>query len=385
MMDQTNDEKICKDFATMGLKENLLRGIFGYGFEQPSEIQSKAILPVIQNRDLVAQAQSGTGKTGTFVIGALQQVDETVEGCQGIIIAPVRELAYQIAEVLRNIGQYLNVKPVVCVGKDNIHDARRNLNKGTSIVIGTPGRIIDMIERGYLSTRLLKILIMDEADEMLSRSFLPQIKKIIQEVPTDTQICIFSATMPYEALDITKHFLVDPVEILVKQEDLTLDGISQFHIDVGQERWKFETFCDLYDIVSISQSMVYVNTKEKADWLKENLVNRKFTVSVIHSGMKATERSDIMKEFRKGNTRILISTDMLSRGIDIQQVSIVINYDLPKNKECYLHRIGRSGRFGRKGVAINLVAKQDFWKLKDLERFYGIHIDPMPAEIGSFI
>jgi superfamily II DNA/RNA helicase len=380
-----NDDNSFKEFESMGLKDNLLRGIYSYGFEAPSEIQSKAIVHIASGKDLIAQAQSGTGKTGTFVIGVLNQIDHEADGCQGIIIAPVRELAYQIADVLKNIGQYLGVKPVVCVGGDNIHDAKKSLAKGTSVVIGTPGRIIDMIERGFLSTRSLKILVLDEADEMLSKSFLHQIKRIVQEIPPTTQVCVFSATMPYEALELTKHFMVDPVSILVNQDQLSLEGITQFYIDIGQERWKLETFCDLYDLVSISQSMVYVNTKEKADYLRDCLLNRKFTVSVIHSGMKPSERSDIMKEFRRGNTRILISTDMLSRGIDVQQVSIVINFDLPKNNECYIHRIGRSGRYGRKGVAINLVSKQDFWRLKEIEKHYGIHIESMPKEIEPYL
>lgn len=384
-MDQNTELKICEDFEEMNLKENLLRGIYGYGFEKPSEIQSKAIVQVATGRDIIAQAQSGTGKTGTFVISTLQQIDDTVEGCQAIILAPVRELAFQIGEVAKSIGNYLNIKPVVCVGGSNIYDARRELSEGTTIVVGTPGRVIDMIERGFLSTRMLRMMVLDEADEMLSSSFLTQIKKIIMEVPETTQVCLFSATMPQEVLEITKHFMENPVNILVQQDQLTLDGISQFYVDVGQEKWKFETFCDLYELISISQSMVYVNTKHKADWMRDTLEERKFTVSVIHSGMTPAERTAIMKQFRNGDTRILISTDMLSRGIDVQQVSIVINYDVPNNRESYLHRIGRSGRFGRKGVAINLVSRQDFWKIDELKKFYSTNIEPLPEEINSFL
>ena len=372
-------------FESMGLRENVLRGLFSYGFEKPSEIQAKAIPFLITKRDIIAQAQSGTGKTATFVTGALQNIDEDLNKCQGIIIAPVRELAYQIADVITHLGQHTKVKSIVCVGGDNINESRKQLEHGNNIVVGTPGRILDMIERGYLKTVDIKILILDEADELLSRSFIDQIKNIVQTIPKTTQICVFSATMPLEALDITRHFLVNPSTILVEPQQLTLDGITQFYIDVGQERYKFETFCDLYDMVSVSQSMVYVNTKDRAERLREDLLDKNFTVSVIHSGMRSTDRNEIMKDFRKGKTRILVSTDLLSRGIDIQQVSIVINYDLPKNNESYLHRIGRSGRFGRKGVAINLVSRQDFWRMRDIERHYSIVINKMPSQISNYL
>jgi translation initiation factor 4A len=384
-VENTNSIEIVDSFDDMGLKENLLRGIYSHGFEKPSMIQSKAVVPISSGRDVLAQSQSGTGKTGAFVIGALQRIDDTKDGCQAMVVTPTRELAEQILDVCTSISQYVNVKPVLCVGGSNIYDAKKSIESGCTVVIGTPGRIIDMIERRFLSTENIKLMIMDEADEMLSNSFLQQIKIIIQNIPTTSQICLFSATLPVEVVDLTKKFMDNPQHILVKKEQLTLEGIKQFYIDVDNEKWKLDTFCDLYNIMSISQSMIYVNTKRKAESLQNLLKDRNFTVSVIHSNMSHSERSAIMKEFRNGGTRILISTDLLSRGIDIQQVSIVINYDLPNNKECYIHRIGRSGRFGRKGVAINFATSRDTWKLDELQEFYQTKIEPMPSNIAELI
>ena len=383
-MDSNETETYVNDFEKMNLSDNLLRGIYAYGFEKPSEIQSKAIIPIIKKRDIIAQSQSGTGKTGAFTIGTLQLIDENTDGLQAIIIAPIRELAVQINDVCSNLGQFLKKKPVLCVGGSNIQDCRRDLNKG-SIVIGCPGRIIDMMEKGYLVTKNIKVLVLDEADELLSNSFVKQIRLIVEQLPSKTQICLFSATMPPSVVELSKKFMNNPETIFVKPEQLTLEGIKQFYIDIKYENWKFDTFCDLYNVISISQSIVYVNTKKKAEWLSVNLIKKNFTVSIIRGDMEASERTAIMKDFRSGNTRILISTDLLSRGIDIQQVSVVINYDLPNNNECYIHRIGRSGRFGRKGVAINFATTRDLWRIKELEEFYSTAIEDMPDNINDFI
>lgn len=373
-------------FDEMGLKEPLLRGIFAYGFERPSTIQGRAIVPVTEGLDIIAQSQSGTGKTGTFVISSLQRINEEEDGCQVIIISHTRELAYQTYDVCTNIGQYIkNVVPVVCVGGANIHDARNKLKTGANIVIGTPGRIIDMMERRFLKTDKVKLLILDEADEMLSPGFENQVKDIVSGIPKESQICLFSATMPGAVMDLSEKFMNNPQKILIKNEELTLEGIRQFYINVNEDKHKFATFCDLYECISVSQSIVYVNTKRRADQLKEMLEDNNFTVSVMHSDMDSDERQDIMKQFRSGVTRILLTTDLLSRGIDVQQVSVVINYDIPNNKECYIHRIGRSGRFGRKGVAINFTTDRDYWKVEELSRFYNTEIQSMPSDIGEII
>ncbi|QKF93683.1 ATP-dependent RNA helicase DEAD-box [Fadolivirus algeromassiliense] len=379
-------EQLIDNFDAMNLKENLLRGVYSYGFERPSLIQSKAIPIITQRRDLIAQSHSGTGKTGAFTISTLQNLDDKVNGCQALIIAHTKELAQQISDVCSNIGQYLPVKTVLCIGGQDINVTRTELNSPNPIVvIGTPGRVIDLIKRRYLSTRLLRILVVDEADEMFSRSFQEQMRNIINVIPQNAQICLFSATVTDQMLALTGKFMRDPESILIEKEHLTLDGIRQFYVNVETDLWKFETFCDLYDIISVSQTIVYVNSIKRGDELKYQLEEKKFTVSLIHSGMTVPERNVIMKDFRMGKTRILISTDLLSRGIDIQQISVVINYDLPRDKECYIHRIGRSGRFGRKGIAINLVSRNEERTLYELKNYYKTVIDPMPNNIQQFL
>ncbi len=379
------EQQLIDNFDKMNLKKNLLRGIYGYGFEQPSLIQSKAIPLVMNGRDTIAQSQSGTGKTGTFTISILQRIDENVNGVQCIIVSHTRELAQQITTVCKSLGQYLNVTPVLCVGGQDIQLTRDELSNSPVIIIGTPGRIIDLIKRKFLSTELLKMLVVDEADELLSINFQEQLKTIVQLIPESSQICLFSATMPCEMFDVTEKFMVNPQRILIEKENLTLDGIQQFYVNVTNDQWKFETLCDIYDIISVSQTIVYVNSIKRGIDLKNGLDNKKFTVSLLHSNMSVDERTNIMKEFRNGKTRILISTDLLSRGIDIQQISIVVNYDIPKNKECYLHRIGRSGRFGRKGIAINLVSRYEGRLLDNIKNHYKIQINEMPENIQQLI
>ncbi len=371
-----------ENFEDMGLKMSLMRGIFAYGFERPSRIQSQAIVPMSAGHDIVAQAQSGTGKTGTFVISTLQRIDDTKAGCQAIIVSPTRELSQQIANVCEGIGSHLKVTPVLCIGGTNIHDSRKALSSGATVAIGTPGRLIDMIERGFLQVQDIKMFVVDEADEMFSSSFEYQLTSLIQNLPSASQICLFSATMTPEFLEHTSTLMRDPLHILVKTEELTLEGIQQFYINVGDERWKYDTLKDIYNLISVNQAIIYVNTVHRAEMLRDYLVRDNFTVSAINGKMESSERTRIVKEFREGTTRVLISTDLLSRGIDIQQISVVIIYDLPNNKSAYIHRIGRSGRFGRKGTAINFVTERDVWKLEELEHYYATQIKEMPEKVA---
>lgn len=375
---QSNEITQYKEFEQMGLKESILRGIYAYGFEHPSKIQSLAICPIIKGGDIIAQAQSGTGKTGTFVISTLERVDESIEGTQCIIVSHTRELAIQTQKVALALSHYTKINFVLCIGKTNIQDARRELKNGPTVANGTPGRILDMINRKYLLTDKVKMLVLDEADEMLSSSFREQVKSIILSLPEDVQICIFSATMPQEALEITTRFMINPTRILVKHDELTLEGIKQFYVNVRENQYKFLTLCDIYQNLSIAQSIIFVNTKKCAEILNKKLTEKGFTVSMIHSEMEQTERTEIMTNFRAGSTRILISTDLLARGIDVHQVSLVINYDIPSDKECYIHRIGRSGRFGRRGRAINFATDRDLWKIEDLQRYYETQINELP-------
>jgi len=246
-------------------------------------------------------------------------------------------------------------------------------------------RHCDLLKRRRFDVNRLRVFVLDEADQMLSRGFKEEIYEIFKFLPRDVQVCLFSATMPPEILDLTSKFMRDPVRILVKKDELTLEGIQQFYIAIEKEEWKMETLCDLYETVTITQAIIYCNTRQKVDFLKDQLEKRFFTCSVMHSDMDQEERNLIMREFRSGSSRILISTDLLARGIDVQQVSLVINYDLPTNLESYLHRIGRAGRFGRKGVAINMVSNRDVRTMRDIEKYYCTQIEEMPANIAEIM
>ncbi|CAJ0933897.1 unnamed protein product, partial [Mesorhabditis belari] len=380
-----NWEAITETFDQMNLKENLLRGIYAFGFEKPSAIQQRAIVPCCTGRDVIAQAQSGTGKTATFSISILQRIDEKDPVVQALVMAPTRELAQQIQKVMGALGDYLNISVHPCIGGTSIRDDQRKLEGGVHVVVGTPGRVNDMIGRGILHTDKIKMFVLDEADEMLSRGFKDQIYEVFKYMPQDVQVVLLSATMPVEVLDVTQRFMRDPIRILVKKEELTLEGIRQFYVNVGKDEFKFETLCDLYDAINVTQAVIFCNTRRRVDQLTELMTAKKFTVSSMHGDMEQQEREGIMREFRSGSSRVLITTDLLARGIDVQQVSLVINYDLPSNRENYIHRIGRSGRFGRKGVAINFVTDNDARQLKDIETFYTTIIDEMPMDIADLL
>jgi len=362
-----------------------LRGIYAYGFEKPSAIQQRAIVPCCQQRDVIAQAQSGTGKTATFAVAILQQIDTSLKECQALVLAPTRELALQIQKVIAALGDYLQVQVHACIGGTNVKEDQRRLDVGTHVIVGTPGRVNDMIERRSLRTNKIKLFVLDEADEMLSRGFKDQIYDVFKFMPQNIQVILLSATMPAEVLEVTKRFMRDPVRILVKKEELTLEGIRQFYVFVEKEDWKLDTLCDLYETVSITQAVIFCNTRRKVDWLTDQMAKRKFTVSAMHGDMDQAQRDMIMREFRSGSSRVLITTDLLARGIDVQSVSLVINYDLPSNRENYIHRIGRSGRFGRKGVAINFVTEEDKRTLKDIEQFYNTTVDEMPMNVADML
>uniref|UniRef100_UPI00358F3755 eukaryotic initiation factor 4A-II isoform X3 n=1 Tax=Myxine glutinosa TaxID=7769 RepID=UPI00358F3755 len=370
---ESNWNEIVDNFDDMSLKESLLRGIYAYGFEKPSAIQQRAIIPCIKGYDVIAQAQSGTGKTATFAISILQLLDVELQETQALVLAPTRELAQQIQKVMVSLGDYLGSSCHACIGGTNLRSEISTLTAKTPhIVVGTPGRVFDMLNRGHLY-------------EMLSRGFKDQIYEIFQKLNSNIQVVLLSATMPAEVLDVTTKFMREPVRILVKKEELTLEGIKQFYINVEREEWKLDTLCDLYETLTITQAVIFLNTRRKVDWLTEKMQARDFTVSAMHGDMDQKERDLIMREFRSGSSRVLITTDLLARGIDVQQVSLVINYDLPTNRENYIHRIGRGGRFGRKGVAINFVTTEDKRILRDIESFYNTQIEEMPMNVADLI
>jgi len=343
------------------------------------------IKPIIDGRDTIGQAQSGTGKTATFVIGCLQRIDCGLQACQVLILAPTRELAHQIQRVALALGDYSGVKCHSCIGGTSIRDDIGKLRECQHLVVGTPGRVFDMIGKRHLRVDDLVTFVLDEADEMLSRGFKDQIYNIFKTLPPNIQVCLFSATMPPEILDLTTKFMRDAVRILVKKDELTLEGIRQFYVAIEKEEWKLDTLCDLYETLTISQAIIYCNTRRKVDILDDQLTRRDFTISTMHADMDQKERDLVMREFRSGSSRVLISTDLLARGIDVQQVNLVINYDLPQQMENYIHRIGRSGRFGRKGAAINFVTNSDVRAMKDIERYYHTQIEEMPMDIADLI
>lgn len=377
--------KVYSSFEAMDLKEDLLRGIYAYGFESPSAIQSRAIPQIISGRDTIAQAQSGTGKTGTFAVSMLEVISTRTKDTQALVLSPTRELAIQINSVIRALGDYMNVQTHACIGGKSVGEDMKELRKGQHVVSGTPGRVKDMIKRHVLDTRHIKMIVMDEADTLLEHGFLDDIYDIYRYLPPATQVVVVSATLPHDVLKMTAKFMTDPVRILVKRDELTLEGLKQYFIAVEKEDWKFDTLCDLYDTLTITQAVIFCNTKAKVDWLADKMKQANFTVVSMHGDMDQKQRDSIMREFRQGNSRVLISTDVWARGIDVQQVSLVINYDLPASRENYIHRIGRSGRFGRKGVAINFVADEELQMLHDIEQYYSTQIDEMPVNIGDMV
>jgi translation initiation factor 4A len=372
-------------FDEMNLKENLLRGIYAYGFEQPSEIQKRSIPHFITGRDVIAQAQSGTGKTGAFSIGSLNNIDEEIDKTQCIILSPTRELAEQTYLFIKEISKYTKIKCEKVVGGTNVRDCQQALEKSPHVVIGTPGRITDMIRRNSLYTDGIKNFVVDEADEMLSQGFIDSIREIFNYIPKNTVVYLFSATIPDEILDLSENFMNNPEKILVKKENLTLEGISQYYINVKRHNWKLDTMIDIYGAINISQCIIYVNHKQRLIEIASKLNDMNYPVGCIHGDLRTQEREEIINSFRIGDIRILLSTDLLSRGIDVQQLSLVINYDLPINKETYIHRIGRSGRYGRKGVAINFITDRDINELEELIRFYDTKIEEMPQDIENII
>lgn len=369
-------QPIINTWDDLNLKTDLLRGIYSYGFENPSDIQKKAIYPIINKNDVIAQAQSGSGKTGTFSISALQLVDTSINETQILIIAPTRELAVQIYNVITNIGINMNelrVKSLVGGSsvKNDMYQMRKHI---PHIIVGCAGRIFDMIRRNRINMETVRLFILDEADEMLSGGFKDQIHEIFKRFNSNVQVAIFSATMPEEVLLLTDKFMRTPVKIIVKKEELTLECIEQKYVALYSDEDKFEMLKNIFDMISMNQCIIYCNSSRRVNELYNIMNTNGFSVSAINSSMEKTDREAVFKTFRSGGSRVLISSDVTARGIDIQQVSTVINFDVPNNVHTYLHRIGRSGRWGRKGLAINFITKRDINQMKIIEKHYNINI-----------
>ena len=371
----------------LDISSEILRGIYSCGFEKPSPIQRRAIKPLIDGKDIIAQAQSGTGKTATFTIGALTHVNVEDNSTQVLILSPTRELSIQTASVAKNLGSAMNGLIVqTLVGGSSIDEDSSNLkNKVPHIITGCPGRVFDMMRRNHIVSKNIKLIILDEADEMLSTGFKDQVYNILQNLKNDVQVALFSATLPDYIHSITSKFMRDPIKIYVKVEQLTLEGISQYFVAVEDDIQKYETLKDLYSYISVSQCIIYANSVKRVSDLYDAMCEDGFPVCRIHSNMDKKDRDQAFADFKLGRYRVLISSNVTSRGIDIQQVSVVINFDIPKCVHNYLHRIGRSGRWGRKGVGINLITRRDTCKLREIEQHYSTQIVEMPAAINTFL
>ena len=390
-MADLNTEQLEKDnipevktWDDLQIESSILRSIYSYGFETPSEIQKKAIPPIKMGRDVIAQAQSGTGKTGAFVIGALSQLDVSSKTTQIIVLAPTHELVTQIHTVFNSLSEFMEgvvVRKMVggTAVIDDIQDLRNNV---PHVVVGCTGRVFDMIKRRALSTRDVKICVLDEADEMLSIGFKDQIYNIFQQLPSNVQIALFSATMPPVILQLTERFMRDPVKITMQPQELNLEGIKQYFIAINSDFDKLDVLKDLFSRLTIYQTIIYANDVRRVKDLHEMMAKEGFAVCCIHREMSKQERADTIRQFREGQYRMLISSNITARGIDVQQVNTVINFDIPRSVDVYLHRIGRSGRWGRKGVAINFVTKMDVRQMKYIESHYKVNIEEMPADLN---
>jgi len=378
-----DEVKPYETFDEMGLTDQLSRGIYTYGFEQPSKIQQLAIVPMSNRKDILAQSQSGTGKTGAFTIGSLSVVDPNIKAPQVLVICPTRELSQQTERVAQAIGSYMGLKALSATGGNQLRADIQSLKAGAQFVVGTPGRIFDLICRGELVVDQMKYVILDEADQMLEDLFADQIKAILNnKFPTSTSLALFSATMPKNVLEVAETYLNHPVRILIPQDEVTLDGIKQYYVQLDREDWKLPVLLDLYQQITVNQALIYVNKRQKAEWLAKQLSSHGFTLEFIHGEMDVAERKKRMDDFRSGMTRVIISTDLLARGIDVQQVSLVINYEMPIQRENYVHRIGRSGRYGKKGAAINLVYGDEMNMVKEIETHYSTTIHELPDDLS---
>jgi translation initiation factor 4A len=387
VLEDYDENESITNWDELNISPDLLRGIYSYGFEKPSPIQQKACIPLIKGRDTIAQAQSGTGKTATFTIGGLSKVDTSLNTTQLLILNPTRELALQTANVVSSIGSMLkNLKVQLLVGGNSIdEDVYKLRNETPHVIVGCPGRIYDMMRRNFIVSKTIKLIVLDEADEMLSYGFKEQIYNIFINCDSRIQVALFSATLPEYIHEITEKFMRNPIKIIVKAESLTLEGISQFYVAIEDDKQKYETLKDIFTMISVSQCIIYCNSVNRVIDLYEAMKDDEFPVCCIHSNMTKDERTNAFVEFKSGKYRVLISSNVTARGIDIQQVSVVINFDLPKDIHTYLHRIGRSGRWGRKGLGINFITRRDIYKMKEIEQYYHSQINELPANFDTLL
>lgn len=388
-LDSTENEeiKVFPKWDDFDLDDDILRGIYARGFENPSQIQQTAIMPIIEKKDVIAQAPSGTGKTGAFTISSLQRIDLSSNTTQILILAPTHELVKQIYGVISSIGSMMNgLKLKLLVGGTSVSDDANELrNNVPHVIVGSVGRVSDMIRRRNIQTKDIKLFVLDEADEMLSGGFIDNIRDLFSTFEPDIQTAIFSATLPVEILELTDRFMKTPTRITMEATKLNLDGIQQFYVALSNDHEKYATVMDLFSKLTINQTIIYANSVNRVIDLYDAMKKDGCAVCCIHSNMTTQERQHALQSFRSGEHRVLISSNVTARGIDVHQVSFVINFDIPRCVHNYLHRIGRSGRWGKKGMAINLITREDLSTMKNIENHYGSTINELPSSFENII
>jgi superfamily II DNA/RNA helicase len=375
-------------FEELNLNENILKGVYSYGFIKPSQIQINGIKTICEKKDCILQSQSGTGKTATYLLGILNNLSENITN-QAIIISPTRELSNQIYNVATQLNKFTKMTINLCIGGTDIKNNIKELRK-TNLIIGTIGRLYHMISDKKIYMNNMKCIILDEADVLLSDNNIDdKLKYILDNKTMDTQLILISATMSNNVFNFCNKYMKENYnKLLLKNNEVVLKLISQFYINVEKEEYKFDTLLDLYNLISTSQTIIFSSSIKKVEWLSEQLQLNNFPITTIHSNMTQIERNQVIEEFREGKTRILLTTDLLSRGIDIPLVNMVINYDLPDSYETYIHRIGRCGRFDKKGVAISLIKNKDPYELRLYENLkikYKLDIDILPDDINKYL
>lgn len=363
-------------FDELQLDDKILRAVTDMGFEAASPIQAKAIPVQLEGLDIVGQAQTGTGKTAAFGIPLLQKVDPKSKKLQAIALCPTRELAIQVAEEIRRLARYMHgIKVLPIYGGQDIVKQIRSLKDGTQIIIGTPGRVMDHMRRKTIKCDYVKTVIMDEADEMLNMGFLEDMETILSQLPEDRQTIMFSATMPDAIAKIANNFQKNPITVKVVKKELTVPKVTQYYYEVKPKN-KVEVMCRLLDMYAPKLSVVFCNTKRQVDDLVSELQGRGYFAEGLHGDLKQIQRDRVMNSFRNGKTEILVATDVAARGIDVDDVGAVFNYDIPQDDEYYVHRIGRTGRAGREGIAFSFVVGKEVYKLRDIQRYCKTKIIP---------
>ncbi|CAF3519054.1 unnamed protein product [Adineta steineri] len=381
-LDDTSINKI-DTFDDLNLCESLLRGIYAYGFEQPSRVQQRAMKPCNMGRDVIVQAQSGTGKTASCVIAVLKQIDLSIKDCQALVLVPAWELAESMRRLFSSIGEYMNITCHACIGgTGSIRDDLSRLEAGVQVVIGTPGRVNDALNRSKLRSDNIKTLVLDEGDELVSRGFEDQICDVLQKLPSNIQMVIFTATIPCELEKIITKFMTNPIRILVESNNFTLDHARQFYVNIEREEWKIDTLCDILASINDTPTVIYCNTRKTVDFVNEKLSEQNLNVAILHDNMSQQERDTYLKKFQTRSSRLLIATDPFARTI-FPYAELFINYDLPRSMEAYINRIGHGGAYGRTATAINFINDSERQHLHDIEQFYNIHIKELPADISE--